>query len=204
MRSGSQHLRNERGYDMSIIGKKAPAFTTKAARNGEIFDVSLDNYNGKWLVLFFYPLDFTFVCPTELVAFSEANSKFKEVGAEILGVSVDSVHTHLAWMRTPRAEAGVGSLNYPLAQDLDKSICQAYDVMSGPVAHRGVFIIDPDGVVQSMTVNNEPVGRNVDEVLRTRYASQHVRENGVACPANWVKGEAGMEKSLEGVKKVIG
>jgi peroxiredoxin (alkyl hydroperoxide reductase subunit C) len=188
---------------MSVIGNPAPNFSSAAAKDGEIVQISLSDYKGKWLVLFFYPLDFTFVCPTELVAFSDRTADFKKSNAEILGVSVDSVHTHLAWMRTPRSEAGVGDLAYPLLSDLSKEISKAFDVLHGDVSLRGVFIIDPDGHVQSATVNNLPVGRNVDEVLRTLHAYQFVRENGGTCPANWHEGDTGMPATLDGVKSVI-
>jgi peroxiredoxin (alkyl hydroperoxide reductase subunit C) len=188
---------------MSIIGHKAPHFSGEAAKDGEIVEISLDQYAGRWLVLFFYPLDFTFVCPTELVAFSERAEDFKALGCDLLGVSVDSVHTHLAWMRTPRDEAGVGELNYPLLSDISKKIAADYDVLLDDVALRGVFLIDPDGMVQTATVNNLPVGRNVDEVLRTVKAYQYVAKNGGTCPANWQDGQDGMEMSLDGVKKVI-
>lgn len=190
---------------MSIIGKPAPDFSGKAAMGGEIVDVKLEDYKGKWLVMFFYPLDFTFVCPTELVAFSDRSEDFKKAGAEILGVSIDSVHTHLAWTRTPRDEAGVGELNYPLLSDMNKTVARDFDVLSeGGVAFRGVFIIDPEGVVQAGTVNNLPVGRNIDEVLRTLKGYQHNRETGNVCPANWQDGDAGMAATLEGVKGHIG
>ncbi len=189
---------------MSIIGNPAPPFSGNAASNGEIVKISLDDYKGKWLVMFFYPLDFTFVCPTELVAFSDRADDFRATGAEILGVSVDSVHTHLAWTRTPRNQAGVGELNYPLLADLDKSTCQAYDVLAGAVALRGLFIIDPQGNVQHATVNNLPVGRNVDEVLRTLKAFQFTQETGNVCPANWKDGDSGMAATLDGVKGHIG
>jgi len=188
---------------MSIIGKPAPHFSGEAAKEGEIVNISLEDYAGKWLVLFFYPLDFTFVCPTEVVSFSDRAGEFQALGAEILGVSVDSAHTHLAWMRTPRSEAGVGELNYPLLSDLNKDVARAYDVLDGDVALRGVFIIDPEGTVQSGTVNNLPVGRNLDEVLRTLQGYQFVRSSGDVCPANWKQGDAGMAPTLEGVKSVI-
>jgi alkyl hydroperoxide reductase subunit AhpC len=190
---------------MSIIGKPAPAFSAPAAVNGENKTISLDDYQGKWLVMFFYPLDFTFVCPTELVAFSDRVEDFKAAGAELLGVSVDSVHTHLAWTRTPRSEAGVGNLSYPLLSDIHKTISTDYDVLAGGgVSFRGVFLIDPEGVVQSATVNNLPVGRNVDEVLRTLKAFQFHKESGNVCPANWQAGDSGMAATLDGVKGHIG
>ncbi len=189
---------------MGIIGRPAPHFSGEAAKDGEVVNISLSDYKGKWLVLFFYPLDFTFVCPTELVAFSDRAADFRDNDAEILGVSVDSVHTHLAWMRTPREQAGVGELAYPLLSDLSKKVAEAYDVLHGDVALRGVFIIDPDGNAQSATVNNLPVGRSVDEVLRTLKAYQYVRKNGGTCPADWNDGDEGMPGTLEGVKQVIG
>lgn len=189
---------------MSIIGRQAPKFSGEAALNGEIVKISLDDYKGKWVVLFFYPLDFTFVCPTEIVGFHDAYEKFKAAGAEVIGCSVDSVHTHLAYTRTPRNQAGVGELAYPLLADLSKDICRAYDVLTGDVAHRGVFIIDPGQTVVASIVNSGAVGRNIDEVLRTLKAYQYVATHGGTCPANWHEGQAGMEKSLAGVAKQIG
>ena len=189
---------------MSIIGRQAPKFSGEAASNGEIVKLSLDDFKGKWLVLFFYPLDFTFVCPTEIVGFHDAAEKFKATGAEIVGCSVDSVHTHLAYMRTPRNQAGVGELAFPLLADLSKDIARAYDVLTGDVAHRGVFIIDPGQTVVASIINSGAVGRNIDEVLRTLKAYQHVATHGGTCPANWHEGQAGMEKSLKGVAGHIG
>jgi alkyl hydroperoxide reductase subunit AhpC len=188
---------------MSIIGKPAPAFSGPAALNGDITNISLGDYAGKWLVLFFYPLDFTFVCPTEIVAFNNALPEFQAVGAELLGCSVDSVHTHLAYLRAPREEAGLGGLDFPLLSDITKQIATDYDVLNGAVALRGVFIIDPKGNVQSAIVNNLSVGRNVNEVLRTLKAFQYTVEHGEVCPANWAEGAEGMAASLDGVKGVI-
>ena len=189
---------------MGIIGNPAPNFSAPAAKDGEEITLSLEDFKGKWLILLFYPLDFTFVCPTELVAFSDAADQFKAVNAEIVGVSVDSVHTHLAWMRPPRSQAGVGELNYPLLSDLSKEIAAAYDVLIGDVALRGVFIIDPDGIVQSATINNLDVGRSVAAVYRTLKGYQYARETGNVCPANWEDGQEGMAATLDGVKKTIG
>ena len=188
---------------MSIIGKTAPSFAGEAALEGEIVNISNDTYAGKWVVLFFYPLDFTFVCPTEIVAFNDAVAGFKALNTEIVGCSVDSVHTHLAYMRTPRSQAGVGDLDFPLLSDLDKSIAANFDVLDHDKALRGVFIIDPDGVIQSGTINNLAVGRNVAEVERTLKGFQYVREHGGICPANWEAGNDGMAESLEGVKSTI-
>ena len=189
---------------MSIIGKQAPKFSGQAASQGEIIDLKLDDYKGKWVVLFFYPLDFTFVCPTEIVAFNDHHEEFRKVGAEVLGVSVDSVHTHLAYMRTPREQAGVGELKFPLLSDISRETSRAFDVLDGDVALRGVFIIDPQGVCQAGIVNSGAVGRNVDEVLRTLKAYQHVAKHGGTCPADWKEGDQGMEKSLKGVAGHIG
>jgi peroxiredoxin (alkyl hydroperoxide reductase subunit C) len=189
---------------MSIIGQQAPEFSGQAALHGEIQSISLSDYKGKWVVLVFYPLDFTFVCPTELVAFDDAHARFAGADAEIIGISVDSVHTHLAWTRTERAEAGVGDLSYPLLSDLGGRIASSYDVLNGDVALRGVFIIDPAGVVQSATVNFLPIGRNVEEVFRTLRAAQHVAASGNVCQANWSDGDEGMAPTLDGVKSTIG
>jgi peroxiredoxin 2/4 len=189
---------------MSVIGKPAPKFSGQAAHNGEIVNISLDDYKGKWVVLFFYPLDFTFVCPTEIVAFHDQHEQFKAANAVVIGCSVDSVHTHLAYMRTPRNQAGVGDLAYPLLADLNKEIARAYDVLDGDVALRGAFIIDPNGVVLSAVINSGGVGRNVAEILRTLKAYQYVAEHGGTCPANWQEGQEGMEKSLKGVAGHIG
>jgi len=189
---------------MSIVGKPAPSFSGQAANAGEIINLSLDDYKGKWLVLFFYPLDFTFVCPTEIVAFNEAHDQFRAINAAVVGCSVDSVHTHLAYMRTPRSQAGVGELAFPLLSDLNKETSRAFEVLDGDVALRGVFIIDPEGVVQAAQINSGGVGRNVDEVLRTLKAYQYVAEHGGTCPANWQEGQEGMVKSLAGVSQHIG
>lgn len=187
-----------------LVGLQAPDFTATAVVDQEFKEVTLSSYRGKYVVLFFYPLDFTFVCPTEIVAFDDAHAKFQAAGAEIVGCSVDSVHTHLAYTRTPRNQAGVGELNFPLLSDLGGRIASSYDVLFGDKSLRGVFIIDPDGVVQSATVNFLPIGRNVDEVFRTLRAAQYVRESGNVCPANWQDGDAGMAESLDGVKSTIG
>ena len=191
---------------MNIVGRKAPIFRTDAAIGQSLRDISLLHYQieNKWVVLFFYPLDFTFVCPTEIVSLSDRISEFEALNTQVLGVSVDSVHTHLAWMRTPRSEAGVGEISFPLLSDLDKSISEDYGVLHEDKSLRGTFLIDPDGTVQSCTINNLPVGRNVDEILRTIQAYQYVRVHNETCPANWKAGQEGMPESLEGVKSTIG
>ena len=189
---------------MPLVGSEAPTFTADAALAGDVVKFDLAEHRGKWVCLFFYPLDFTFVCPTELVAFNDAAEQFAALNTTLAAVSVDSVHTHLAWLRTPRSEAGVGELAYPLISDLGKSIAEDYGVLGGPVALRGLFLIDPEGTVQHATINNLPVGRNVAEVLRTLEAFQFTQEHGEVCPANWKKGDAGMAATLDGVKATIG
>lgn len=173
---------------MPLVGSKAPNFTMNSTKDLEKLSVpvSLEDYRGKWLVLFFYPLDFTFVCPTEIIALSERAQEFADLDAEILGVSVDSEHSHRAWIKTPREQNGLGDLNYPLAADITKEVSRAYGVLleDAGIALRGLFIIDPEGVVQHATINSLNVGRNVDEVLRVLEACQ----TGGLCPANWKPG----------------
>jgi alkyl hydroperoxide reductase subunit AhpC len=190
---------------MSIIGKQAPAWAGPAAKGGEIVNLSAEQLKGKWYVLFFYPLDFTFVCPTEIVGYDNAYEKFAAAGAEVIGCSVDSVHTHLAYQRTSRADAGVGQLKFPLLADLDKKIMNAFDVAdaAGDKALRATFVVDPAGVVQAASINNLSIGRNIDETLRLLEAAKYTQEHGEVCPANW-NGGKGMAASLDGVKGVIG
>ena len=177
----------------TLIGKPAPSFTLDAVHNGEFTKISLSDYKGKWLVLFFYPLDFTFVCPTEILAFSDRYGDFKKLGAEVVGASVDSKFTHLAWTERPRNQGGIQGLKYPLVSDLNKTLAADYGVLAdGAVALRGLFLIDPDGVVQHSTINNLSVGRSVDEELRVLEAFQFTRENGEVCPANWKPGDVTM------------
>jgi peroxiredoxin (alkyl hydroperoxide reductase subunit C) len=191
---------------MSIIGKQAPAWAGTAAKKGELIELSSELMKGKWYVLFFYPLDFTFVCPTEIVGYDALYERFAAAGAEVIGCSVDSPHCHLAYMRTPRSEAGVGPLKFPLLSDLSKEITKAFDVAdaAGDKALRATFIVDPDGVVQAASINNLSIGRNIEETLRLLEAAKFAREHGEVCPANWHGGERGMAPTLEGVKGVIG
>ncbi|MGE5610275.1 MAG: peroxiredoxin [Bacillota bacterium] len=184
-----------------IVGKPAPQFQLDAVHNGTFKTVSLDDYKKKWLILFFYPLDFTFVCPTEILAFSDRYDEFKKLGAEIVGVSIDSKFTHFAWTNTPRAQGGIEGLRYPLAADLTKEVATAYGVLAdGAVALRGLFLIDPDGVIQHATINNLSVGRSVDETLRVLQAFQFVRDHGDVCPANWHPGQDTMKPDLQKAK----
>ena len=157
------------------VGQEAPDFSATAVYDQEFKEVSLSSYRGKWVVLFFYPLDFTFVCPTEITAFSDRYDDFSKLNTEILGVSVDSKHCHLAWINTPRNEGGIGDINYPLVSDLKREICEAYNVLNDDgEADRGLFLINPDGIVMHTTVNKAPVGRNVDETLRILQGYQYV------------------------------
>jgi peroxiredoxin (alkyl hydroperoxide reductase subunit C) len=186
-----------------LVGKKAPDFTSAAVLgNGQI----VEDYNfaaatkGKYAVVFFYPLDFTFVCPSELIAFDHRMEEFKKRNVEVIGVSIDSHFTHNAWRNTPVEKGGIGQVGYTLVADMKHSICQAYDVENeGGVALRGSFLIDRDGVVQHQVVNNLPLGRNVDEMIRMVDALQFTEENGEVCPAGWNKGKKGMTASPEGV-----
>jgi peroxiredoxin (alkyl hydroperoxide reductase subunit C) len=177
------------------VGQPAPDFTATAVYDQEFKTIKLSDYRGKYVVLFFYPLDFTFVCPTEITAFSDRYDEFKATNTEILGVSVDSEFSHLAWTQTDRKSGGVGDLNYPLVSDIKKEISAAYNVLDpeAGIALRGLFIIDKDGVIQHSTINNLAFGRSVDETLRTLQAIQYVQSHpDEVCPANWKPGEATM------------
>jgi len=184
----------------TLVGQKAPEFSLDAVHNGQFKTVSLDNYQGKWLVVFFYPLDFTFVCPTEILAFSDRIAEFHDADAEVIGVSIDSKFTHLAWTEKPRDNGGIQGLKYPLLSDLDKKMTVDYGILADGVALRGLFIIDPDGVVQHATINNLAVGRSVDETLRVLRAFQFTREHGEVCPANWQPGADSMKPDPQGSK----
>jgi len=191
---------------MSIVGTKAPSFKLPAVVHGEIGEVDSEKLLGKWTVLFFYPLDFTFVCPTEILAFSDAAPRFAELDAQVLGVSVDSQFTHLAWVNTPKEQGGLGAIRVPLVADLKKQLARDFGVLNeaAGVALRGVFVIDPEGVVQSATVNNLSVGRNVGEVLRTLKAFRFVRSHaGEVCPAGWDEGADAMHASPAGVASYL-
>lgn len=188
---------------MSLVGKNAPGFTADAVVGKEFKTVSLSQHKGRWVVLFFYPLDFTFVCPTEITSFSDAFEKFHAEGAEILGVSVDSKHSHLAWINTPRKQGGVGSLNFPLVSDIKKTMSRDYGVLieEAGIALRGLFIIDPEGKVAYEVVHDLGIGRNVEETLRVLQAIKTVRETGEVCPTGWQKGAGTMKADPEGSKK---
>ena len=176
------------------VGQSAPDFTATAVVDQEFKTIKLSDYRGKYVVLFFYPLDFTFVCPTEITAFSDRFDEFKQIGTEVLGVSVDSEFSHLAWIQADRKSGGVGDLNYPLVSDLKKEISTAYNVLTDDgVALRGLFLIDKDGVIQHSTINNLAFGRSVDETLRILQAIQYVQSHpDEVCPAGWKPGEITM------------
>ena len=197
-----------------LVGRKAPDFTTQAVLPDDII-VGDYNFtttrNGKYAVVFFYPLDFTFVCPSELIAMDHRMDKLSELGVEVVGVSIDSHHTHYAWRNTEINKGGVGQLKYTLAADMDHSIARAYGIQSdggdsyypAGVAMRATFVIDQNGVVRHQIVNDEPLGRNMDEVVRIVEALQFFEANGQVCAAGWQKGDAGMETSASGVAQYL-
>lgn len=183
-----------------LVGNKAPDFKASAVINGEIKEnVTLADFKDKWKVLYFYPLDFTFVCPTEITAFHDRLDKFREINCEVIGCSVDSQFSHLAWSQKPRTEGGIGTIAYPILADISKSIARNYGVlMDESVALRGTFIIDTDNVIQHCSINNLGVGRNVDEVLRLVQGYQYVAKVGEVCPAGWSKGGQTMKPDPKG------
>ena len=188
---------------MSVqVGQPAPNFKAQAVVDGQFKQISLSDYRGKHVVLFFWPLDFTFVCPTEIVAFSEAAPKFAERNTAVLGASIDSHFVHLAWQKTPRTEGGLGKINFPMIADTNHKISQDYGVLleDAGVALRGLFLIDKEGVVRHMLVNDLPLGRSTDEALRVVDALIHFEKNGEVCPANWKPGAKSMKPDVEGSK----
>lgn len=187
-----------------LVGREAPDFTAPAVlADGTIVDEFnlKDQIKGKNAVIFFYPLDFTFVCPSELIAFSKRASEFESRNTQVIGVSIDSHFTHNAWRNTPVNNGGIGAVGYPLVADMTHSICKSYDVETpdGAVAFRGSFLIDTNGVVRHQVVNDLPLGRNVDEMIRMVDALLFHEEHGEVCPAGWNKGDAGMTANPDGV-----
>ncbi|CAM0116933.1 peroxiredoxin [Rhabdochlamydiaceae symbiont of Dictyostelium giganteum] len=185
-----------------LIGKKAPSFTATAAKEQHILEqFSLENYRGSYTVLFFYPLNFTFVCPTELHAFEEAKEEFKLRNAEVVGCSVDSVYSHLAWLSMSKEKGGIQGVSYPLISDLNKEIATQFQVLSHEgIAYRGLFILDQEGIIRHQLINDLPIGRSVDEVIRVLDALIFTQKEGSVCPANWKKGHKMMVPSQEGVE----
>jgi len=178
----------------------APAFKGLAVVNGEFKEISLDDYKGKYVVLFFYPLDFTFVCPTEIIAFSDRAEEFRKLGCEVVACSTDSHFSHLAWCERPRKQGGLGDMKIPLLADKNMAISRAYGVLKEDegLAFRGLFIIDGKQKLRQMTVNDLPVGRDVDETLRLVQAFQFTDEHGEVCPAGWKPGAATMKPDPKG------
>ncbi len=205
----------------NLIGKKAPRFSAAAVVNGGEFveDFSLDQYVGeKHVVFFFYPLDFTFVCPTEILAFQEQMDEFEKRNVAVVGCSVDSEHSHWAWLNTELKDGGIKGVKYPLVADLSKTIAENFGVLAGeydydddglsifkgaPVAYRGLFLIDKEGIIRHNVINDLPLGRSIDEAIRMVDALQYFEENGEVCPANWKPGEKAMEGSHAGVAKYL-
>jgi len=205
-----------------LVGKKAPAFKAEAVINGSeiVENYSLDQFVGKKnVILFFYPADFTFVCPTEIIAFQDKISEFEKRNVQVIGVSVDSAFSHWKWLQTDKKEGGIKGVKFPLVADGSMTISQNYDVLAGeydyneegqmtfegsPVAYRGLFLIDKEGVVRHQVVNDMPLGRSVDETLRMVDALQFFEENGEVCPADWHKGDKGLVASQEGISDFLG
>ena len=189
----------------AFVSQKAPDFTADAFVNGEFKKVSLADYKGKKVVLFFYPLDFTFVCPTEILAFVDRIDDFKKRHTEVIGASVDSQFTHHAWAQVDRKDGGIKGVNYPLIADLSKNIARSYGVLleDAGIALRGLFIINKDGILKHSTINHLDLGRNVDEVLRMLDAIDFSEEHGEVCPANWKKGDKAMKPTEAGLKEYM-
>jgi len=186
----------------SLVQKHAPEFKAEALIGEDFKTLSLADFKGKWVCLFFYPLDFTFVCPTEITAFNDAHRSFKEANCEVIGCSVDSKFTHLAWSKTPRKDGGLGKLTIPLLADITKKIARDYGVLvNEAIALRGLFIINPQGVVQYSVVHDLGIGRNVEETLRVLKALQEVAKTGEVCPANWTPGKSTMKPDPEKSKE---
>ncbi len=203
-----------------LVGRKAPNFTAQAVINGNeiVENFSLEQFKGKYVVLFFYPKDFTFVCPTELFAFQEKLEEFKKRNVEVIAVSTDTEQSHWGWLQLPKNKGGIEGVTYPLVADTNKTISMNYDVLAGEydwdeegnwsatgelIAYRGLFLIDKDGIVRHQLVNDLPLGRSVDEALRMVDALQFVEENGEACPANWNQGAEGLKATHEGVAEYL-
>ena len=189
----------------TLVSQKAPDFVATAVMPDNSFgELRLSDYRGKYTVLFFYPLDFTFVCPSEILAFNRKVEEFNKKDCQLIGISVDSHFTHLAWKETAIDKGGIGNVQYPLVSDIKKEIARAYGVLhDDSVALRGLFLIDKEGVVRHAVVNDLPLGRNVDEALRMLDALRFIDEHGEVCPANWHEGEEAMKPTAEGVAEYL-
>ncbi len=190
----------------TLVTKVAPDFKAQAVMPDDSFrELTLSEFRGRYVLLFFYPLDFTFVCPSEIIAFDKALVEFTLRNTEVIGVSVDSHFTHLAWRQTPQQKGGIGKVGYPLVADLSKNIARSYGILvNEEVALRGLFLIDRDGIVRHAVINDLPLGRSVPEALRMVDALQFHEQNGDVCPANWQKGEDGMKPTAAGVADYLG
>jgi peroxiredoxin 2/4 len=206
---------------MSLVGKKAPLFSAPAVINGEeiVEGFSLEQYIGKKdVIFFFYPKDFTFVCPTEILAFQEKLQEFEKRGVAVVGASTDTEETHLAWLNVSKAQGGIEGVTYPLVADTAKTIAHNFGVLAGdwnynennelvfegkPIAYRGTFLIDKNGVVRQETINDLPLGRNIDEMIRLVDALHHVEKHGEVCPANWSEGKEAMKATKQGVSEYL-
>ena len=197
-----------------LVTEPAPGFTATAVMPDNSFkeDFSLSDYKGKYVLLFFYPLDFTFVCPSEILAFNKAVKEFSDNNCQLIGISIDSAFSHLAWKNTKVNDGGIGKIEYPLVADLDKSISRSYEVLldagialrgDAGIALRGLFLIDREGIVRHQVVNDLPLGRSVNEALRILHALQFTEKHGEVCPANWNKGEEAMKPTAEGVAEYL-
>lgn len=189
----------------SLVTKQAPDFTAQAVLPDNSFgEVNLASYRGKYVILFFYPLDFTFVCPSEIIAFDKVLPEFRKRNAEVIGVSVDSHYTHHAWRRTPRDHGGIGEVGFPLVSDLSKNISRSYGVLTDDsVALRGLFLIDKEGIIRHELINDLSLGRSVDEAIRMLDALQFTEKYGDVCPANWHAGDEAMKPTAEGVAEYL-
>lgn len=191
-----------------LVGREAPEFDLEAVADGGTFvdSCKLSDYRGKYVVLFFYPLDFTFVCPTELHAFQDRLEEFRHKNVEVLACSVDSKFSHHAWLKTPRRQGGIEGITYTLLSDINKEASKAYDVLAEKegISYRGLFLIDKEGIVRYQVVNDLGLGRNVDEVLRMVEALQFTEQFGEVCPANWNKGDKTMKPDSEGLEEYFG
>lgn len=189
---------------MVLVGKTAPNFKVIAVFKGEFKEISLEDYRGKYVILFFYPLDFTFVCPTELHAFQEKLTEFEKLNTIVLGCSVDSQFSHKAWLSTPKEKGGIQGIEYGLIADLGGKVAKDYDVLSDEnIAYRGLFLIDQQGVVRHQLVNDLPLGRSVTEALRVLEALQHVEKHGEVCPADWNKNQSAINPTLASVSSYL-
>ncbi len=187
-----------------LVGKPAPDFTATAVEKDQIIEnFKLSDFKGQYIILFFYPLDFTFVCPTELHAFSDKLDAFKERNTKVIGVSIDSHFSHLAWLNTPKSKGGIAGVSYPIVSDLNKTISKDYDVLveGAGIAYRGLFLLDKDHIVRHQVVNDLPLGRNVTETLRMVDALQFTEKHGEVCPANWNQGDKSMKPTQDGLEE---